>query len=103
MPRSLSEDIIRGRRAIAMAKRRLMDTSEWEKRLSQLFQEAGREPDSRAGVQPWMLWQWRRVSIPEWRKILAESIKGCDAKREAYSRWMLKDILLDPDYTEAES
>jgi hypothetical protein len=49
---------------------------------------------------PWMLEEWRRISIPEWRKILVESIKAKDLKREKYARWMLIEILEDPEYEE---
>jgi acyl-CoA reductase-like NAD-dependent aldehyde dehydrogenase len=50
-----------------------------------------------------MLWEWRRVSIPEWRRILQESIAVGDQRREAYARWMLREVLLDPDYQEVDS
>ena len=46
----------------------------------------------------WVLEEWRRVSIPEWRRILQESIDKKDQKREEYARWMLREILLDPEY-----
>jgi hypothetical protein len=45
----------------------------------------------------WLLEEWRRISIPEWRRILRESIESGDRKREDYARWMLADILQDPD------
>lgn len=48
----------------------------------------------------WVLDEWRRVSTPEWRRILRESIDKRDSKREAYARWMLRDILLDSEYQE---
>jgi hypothetical protein len=51
-------------------------------------------------MECWPLKEWRRVSIPEWRRILQESIDKRDSKREAYARWMLRDILLDPEYQE---
>ena len=47
-----------------------------------------------------MLWEWRRQSIPQWRDILNQSIHSSDGRREQYARWMLRDILLDPDYEE---
>jgi hypothetical protein len=77
-----------------------MDTSEWEHHLAMLFEEAGREPDASAGVQPWMLWQWRRMSLPQWRRILHESRETHDEGREEYARWMLREVLLDPEYRE---
>ncbi len=45
-----------------------------------------------------MLWEWRRVSIPEWRRILQFSVDQGDSSREKYARWMLREILLDPEY-----
>jgi hypothetical protein len=99
----LAERIQRGRRAIALAKKRSLDTAEWERYLSSLFEDAGREPVLEAGLHPWILWEFRRVCIPEWREILRNSIAMGDRRREHYARWMLKEILLDPDYQEEES
>jgi hypothetical protein len=100
--RELAERVQRGRRAINLARRRGLDTSEWERRLEELFAEAGQEPPLEAGVEPWMLWEWRRASIPEWQRILQESIEKQDSRREGYARWMLREILLDPDYQEED-
>jgi hypothetical protein len=44
-----------------------------------------------------LLEEWQRVSIPEWQRILQESIAGGDKRREEYARWMLKEVLQDPD------
>jgi hypothetical protein len=101
--REIAERITRGRKAIALAKRQGVDTSEWECRLKELLAEAGREPAVEEGLEPWMLWEWRRVSMPEWRRILQESIDKADKQGEEYARWMLRDILLDPDYEEVQS
>ena len=54
-------------------------------------------------VEPWMLREWRRVSIPGWRRILQESIESSDSSREDYARWMLREVLLDPEYREPEA
>jgi hypothetical protein len=99
----LAERVIRGRRAIALAKQRGMDTIQWEQYLNELLAEAGREPTNEEGLNPWMLWEWRRVSIPEWRRILLGSIDKGDSRQEEYALWMLRDILLDPEYQEVES
>jgi hypothetical protein len=48
----------------------------------------------------WILEEWRRISLPEWRRILQESIKGKNKDREEYARWMLKEVLEDSDYQE---
>jgi hypothetical protein len=45
-----------------------------------------------------MLEEWRRISIPDWKRALQESIDTGDKKREEYARWMPKEILADPDY-----
>ncbi len=100
----LAERERRGRQAIALARQRGLDTSQWEQHLASLLAEAEGEPALEARVEPWMLWEWRRASIPEWRRILQESIGQGDTRRAEYARWMLREILLDPDYPEeAES
>lgn len=48
----------------------------------------------------WLLEEWYRISLPEWRRILNKRIEGQDKKREEYARWMLKEILDDPEYEE---
>jgi hypothetical protein len=48
----------------------------------------------------WMLEEWRRISIPDWRRILSESTQTKNANREQYARWMLREVLEDPDYQE---
>ena len=98
----LAERIHRGRKAVVLARQKKIDTTQWERRLRELLEEAGREPVADKGRQPWMLWEWRRLSIPEWRRILGESIEDEDRKREEYARWMLREILLDPEYDELE-
>lgn len=60
----------------------------------------GARPSVIPDVQAYMHEEWRRVSIPDWRRILRESIEQGDKKREEYARWMLREILLDPGYTE---
>jgi hypothetical protein len=98
----LAERVIRGRQANLLAQRRGMDTSPWERHLEELLTRAGYEPTVEEGVEPWMLWEWRRVSIPEWRRILQESIAQQDRRRADYARWMLREVLLDPDYQEPD-
>lgn len=48
----------------------------------------------------WLLQEWRKTSLPSWRRILRESIAVNDKRREEYARWMLKEILEDPEYEE---
>ena len=102
MLRLLAERIHRGRQAIALARQRGVDTSGREHHLFDLMQSAGREPTSEEGLEPWILWEWRRISIPEWQRILHESKQKGDIQREGYARWMLRDILLDPELEELE-
>jgi len=94
----MAERVRRGRDAIASAKRRGMDTSTWQRHLQELFDSAGRKPDPGEGFEPWMLWEWRRVSTPQWRGILQESLECGGKERETYARWMLAEVLLDPLY-----
>ncbi len=37
--------------------------------------------------------EWRQRSIPEWRRILQESIEQKNNIRESYAQWMLKVVL----------
>jgi hypothetical protein len=97
----LAERVVRGRRAISLARQRGVDTTQWERHLNRLLAEAGR--GSSQDLVPRMLWEWRRVSIPEWQRILRESIEKEDRQREEYARWMLREILLDPEYWEPEA
>lgn len=48
----------------------------------------------------WVLKEWRRTSLPAWRRILKESIRDNDTGREEYARWMLREVLEDPNYQE---
>jgi hypothetical protein len=50
----------------------------------------------------WILDEWRRISIPDWRRILMESIEKKKEEREKYARWMLREVLEDPEYREPE-
>lgn len=47
--------------------------------------------------EPWVLAEWRRVSRPQWRNVLRESIAKGDKEREEYARWMLTEVLIDPE------
>jgi hypothetical protein len=58
-----------------------------------------KQPDS---LHCWMLEEWRRISIPDWRHILNESIECRNKEREEYARWMLREILRDEEYQERE-
>ena len=70
----IAERVQRGRQAIIRARRQGLDTSRWEYHLADLLDKAGREPNGDDGLEPWILWQWGRISIPEWRIILQESL-----------------------------
>jgi hypothetical protein len=44
--------------------------------------------------------RWRQLAIPCWRRVLAESLAGNDARRADYARWMLRVVLADPEHPE---
>ena len=102
--RELAERVHRGRKAIALAKQRGIDASDWQQHLDELLATAGARPEPLRDerLEPWMLWEWRRTSIPPWRQVLLESISSGEASREGYARWMLRDVLLDPEYQESK-
>jgi len=39
--------------------------------------------------------EWRRVSIPDWKRILAESVEKKDTRRIEAAQKMLKELLED--------
>lgn len=94
----LAERVRRGRQAIVLAEVRGLETAEWRRHLQELLDAASQEPGGYGSFEPWALWEWRRMSIPEWRGILTTSVEQRDRKREEYARWMLSDVLLDPEY-----
>jgi len=49
--------------------------------------------DAGSEFRCWVLEEWRRVSIPEWRRVLREAEAQGDARREEYARWMLREVL----------
>lgn len=46
---------------------------------------------------PWILREWRRVSIPQWRGILQQAEITADDERASYARWMLNEVLKADD------
>lgn len=92
-----TDHIERGRRAIGIALARHLEVpDEWRERLRLLIEEE-------VSSWPWMLREWRRMSLIDWRRILAESVSSSNQRRERYARWMLYDVLLDPEYEEGQS
>jgi hypothetical protein len=49
-----------------------------------------------------LLEEWRQVSVPQWQRILQESVQQGNSRREEYARWMLQEVLLDPHYIEEQ-
>lgn len=98
----LAERIQRGRRAIVLANRQGRDTAKWHCFLNELLATAGNGTGKEDRVEPWPLWQWRRECIPEWQKKLETSIEIGDREGEEYARWMLREILLDPEYPDPD-
>jgi hypothetical protein len=64
---------------------------------AELLQALRQRQTPESDLACWVLEEWRRVSIPEWRRILKDSIEQGDRKREEYARWMLREVLLDPE------
>ncbi len=56
----------------------------------------------RSTTECWFLEEWRKVSLPEWRRILQVAIETNNTKREEYARWMLHEILEDPECREGK-
>lgn len=54
------------------------------------------------GSACWVLDEWRRLSIPQWRRILKLSTQREDEDRAEYARWMLSEVLQDTDFKEQE-
>jgi hypothetical protein len=54
----------------------------------------------RGKAENWLLEEWRRISIPDWREKLKEATELKNVKREEYARWMLREMLEDPEYWE---
>ena len=46
-----------------------------------------------SSMDDWMFSEWRKVSIPPWRRILAEARERGQEHRAEYAEWMLRDIL----------
>jgi hypothetical protein len=47
--------------------------------------------------------RWRETAIPAWRKVLREAIEKKQDFREKYARWILKDILEDPEVVKRDA
>ena len=53
-----------------------------------------RRMSAQDSFEPWVLREWRWVSIPQWQDVLRESIAQGDKEREGYARWILAEVLL---------
>ena len=83
--------IERGVTAITMARQHGDPVpSTWLDALDQLV-------ELEVSTWPWVLREWRIVSIPDWKRIRAEAESECDPERVAYAWWMLREVLLDPE------
>jgi len=65
---------------------------------AEVLAELGRQ--AREESRCWVLEEWRRTSIPQWRRALRESVLAGDRRRIEYARWMLREVLEDPEYVE---
>ena len=50
-----------------------------------------------------LLEEWRVAAIPDWKDRLERATWSGDSAMVKRSRWMLRDILLDPEYREGQS
>lgn len=50
-----------------------------------------------------VLAEWHLVSIPQCRLVLRDSRLRNDHRLAEYARWMLRDVLLDPEYQEDQT
>jgi len=48
-------------------------------------------------LQSIMVKEWQRVSLPEWKRILQDSIEKRDTERAKYAEWMLSKVLVDSE------
>lgn len=98
----LAKRVYGGRLGSRITRDQGLGTSKWERHLADLFDSTGRRPKAKEGIGAWMLWEWRRISLPKWRHILEESLWKGNRLREEYARWMLREILFDPEYESEE-
>ena len=61
-------------------------------RRTEITSHLGLQPEQQ-DFMPWVLQEWRRVSIHDWRRILQECVGTGDGPRADYARWMLKEVL----------
>jgi hypothetical protein len=94
--RTIEDRIRTGKRAILTARRRGVDTAEWEAHLRQLWDTAMRAAETQKEFERWSRWEWYRASIPHWRSVLARAITNGEEGREQYARRMLDETFLDP-------
>ena len=47
-------------------------------------------PDNR--TDDWLMEEWRRISIPDWARILAESKENWDTRRWKYAEALLMEL-----------
>ena len=60
-------------------------------------------PDGEVPEENPLLDQWRATSIPHWRDRLEKATESGDSAIVKKARWMLRDILLDPEHEEPQS
>ena len=69
---------------------------------SQLDKATHVSESEQSDFRNWVLEEWRRLSIPEWRRILAESLEAGDVRQADYARWMLAEVLVAPEHESHE-
>ncbi|NQT72448.1 MAG: hypothetical protein HQ553_06710 [Chloroflexi bacterium] len=94
--------VLRGNRLRVEAPQPLPDKIVAELKSAKLRIISELQRQAREETSNWILEEWRRISLPAWRRILLESIESNDVKREDYARWMLKEVLEDDEYKETD-
>ena len=59
-------------------------------------------PESEVPEENLLLEEWRKTAISSWRHRLAEATGSGDFGTVRRARWMLRDILVDPEYDEPQ-
>ncbi|MDD5702443.1 MAG: hypothetical protein PHU23_10390 [Dehalococcoidales bacterium] len=70
--------------------------------LSGKTQAVDSQPLTDVGSEPVadLMERWRQLAIPNWRRVLEESLQEGNERRANYARWMLATVLADPESQE---
>ena len=62
-------------------------------RLVKLKVAETRDTASRQDFHCWILEEWRREAIPQWRRVFEEAQATGHIQRADYAKWILQEIL----------